>query len=134
MAFTSAFTGAQIDAAISAAGDGASKASFSYDQAAPAVEASVNISGITDNAVGNFTPTFTSGYADVFYRVMGGTTAGNAVRGGNFVGLDTGTNLFQDARATGSFIGACSVGSSGSSDAVPQDRIFIMFDISGTLA
>jgi len=67
MAFTSTFTGAQIDAALAAA----PVASISYNQITPAVILSTNLSSWTDVATGNASVVVTSPFATGDYKVVG---------------------------------------------------------------
>jgi len=71
MAFTSAFTGAQIDAALAAALNGAAKTYAVYNHVAPATLKSYNLSSITDNATGEFTPNFTNVFSDALWLLAG---------------------------------------------------------------
>tara|TARA_R110000851_G_scaffold12125_9_gene42433 strand:+ start:232 stop:612 length:381 start_codon:yes stop_codon:yes gene_type:complete len=60
MAFTSAFTGAQIDAALAAA----AKVELRYAQTTPAITSSSNVASVTDSSTGRFLVNLTNVFVD----------------------------------------------------------------------
>lgn len=67
----------------------AGKAWLKYDQATPATDASYNITSVTDNATGDFTPDWTINFSSVDYSITGGGISNglNNSRGGFTVGV-----------------------------------------------
>jgi len=50
---------------------GLAKGFLNYNQTGPATDDSFNVSGVTDNTAGTFTPAYTSNYASVNYSCSG---------------------------------------------------------------
>lgn len=50
---------------------GLAKGFLNYNQTGPATDDSFNVSGVTDNTTGTFTPAYTSNYASVNYSCSG---------------------------------------------------------------
>lgn len=65
--YTLGSTGAEIDAAIAFADNGAAKAWVNYNQVTPAVNASYNNASVTDSASGVWKVNHTNVFADAFY-------------------------------------------------------------------
>lgn len=114
--YTLAFTGAQIDAAVGYANNGAAKAFALYN--GTTTDKSYNVSSVTDSGTGRFQPNFTNVFLDALYFVFGSSAAERNTRGGDHCGIDTtGTG-----RATGSAPCANLAASDAGSNAVVFDR------------
>jgi len=69
--YVSTLTGAQVEAVLGYANNGSSKVYLTYNHQTPAVNKSYNITSITDNATGEFTPNFTNVFTDAFWSTSG---------------------------------------------------------------
>lgn len=54
---------------------GLAKVWFNYDQIVPAIDDSLNMSSVTDDATGKFSPTYTNNFATAHYAAAGMSTA-----------------------------------------------------------
>lgn len=79
--YNSSFTGEQVDEAVQFAIDGAAKAVLYYDGSTNTVLASVNVSSVTDNALGDYSPNFQNSFVDGNYYSSSNSTNGNATLG-----------------------------------------------------
>ena len=128
--YTLGFTGAQIDAALAFANNGAMKAFGVFNGAT--TDKSYNVTSITDSSTGRFVLNFTNDFADANYLVpsVGGAQPTNS-RGGDFVGFYVAGGA---GRATGLCPVAATAASSASSIAVAIDRPYAGAGIVGDLA
>lgn len=129
MAFTSAFTGAQMDAAFAAA----AQASFSYDQITPTIEASTNVTSISDDGSGVYTATYTNAFADALWKGIAGTGVRPDDRTQQSMGLQQ-ANQTNDNRTTTTFAGRSKAGSTPVAAEGALDNAHNMVVVFGDLA
>lgn len=115
-----AFTGAELDVALTLS----DTTQLNYDQTVPAINASVNVTSVTDTSAGQFTINFTTAYANVnFFAVNGNGDQSNPT-----VWLKT---LCLNTRTTGSLTCCSSEISTASNPR--QDLNSDLVNIEGTL-